>query len=89
MLSHHEPQLGLPDVEKFTRLANFSQIVPHYAKSAAFVRMLTHLRHALRFGHITPAMCRARAISRLRVAARDFRLLRVDMESGLRNPTGK
>jgi hypothetical protein len=66
MLSHHEPQVGLSDVEKFTRLANFSQIIPHYANRAGFVRTLTHLRHALRFGHKAPALCRAGAITWLR-----------------------
>jgi hypothetical protein len=66
MLSHHELQLGSPSIGKFTRLANFSQIIPHFAKATAFVRMLTHLRHTLRFGHKPPAMCRGGAIGWLR-----------------------
>ena len=67
MLSPHEPQLGSPSIGIFTKLANFSQIIPHFAKPAEFVRMLAHLRHALRFGHKTTALCRAGAIGWLRL----------------------
>src|SRR5260370_29962022 len=77
MLSHHEPQLRSPDVEKFTKSANFSQIIPQFANCADLVRTLTHLRHALRFGHITTAICRARAIAWLRVMPRFQRVAEI------------
>ena len=70
MLSGHEPQLGSSDAEIFRKSARFSQIIPQFAKRSALVRKLAHLRHALRFGHKPTAMCRARAIPRLRLRSR-------------------
>src|SRR5260370_37413354 len=93
MLSSHEPQLGSPSIGKFTKLANFSQIIPHFAKAAEFVRMLTHLRHALRFGHKPTAMCRAGAIGwlllmpRLRRAA-EISARYIQLLNGVGTPAG-
>src|SRR5258707_3920271 len=74
MLTGHELKLRSPDIERFTRLTDFSRINPQFANCTDLVRKLAHLRHALRFGHKPPTMCRAGAIATLR-ARRDWKPL--------------
>jgi hypothetical protein len=81
MLSPDEPRVRWLDVRKSTRQANFSQIIPHYAKPRSLCA--SWLICDTRYGLATkpPALCRTGAIDWLR----DFY---VPLLNGIRTAAG-
>ena len=87
MLRPHEREVAFLSVDEFWISANFSQIVPHYANRAALVCMLTHLRHAFRFGHRPTAICRSTgsaAAAHADILRRQLQIWKADPEADRR-----